>query len=138
MRLKELLSEETLRKEIADDALDWLSAYKLKGVEKAPMSGPGGMISYLEKLGYHSIDPVLVMDMLSSPRFSGIVKRSTPEEIYLHVANPSSDAPQSEMEKSKEKVMKGAAKGAEKMVKDRKSTRLNSSHIQKSRMPSSA
>lgn len=117
MRLREILSEESLSREIADDTMDWLSAYQLMGKETAPMSGNTGLIAFLEKQGYRSVDTELIMQMLSSPKFSRIVKRSTPEEIYLNSTKPSSAASDSELDKSKEKVMKGAAKGAEKMVK---------------------
>lgn len=117
MRLMDILTEERLSQEIANDSMDWLAAYQLKGHDRAPMSGPNGLVSYLNGQGYHSVTVDLVMDLLSGDRFSGIVKRSTPKEIYLNSVQSSSEVPKNEMERSEEKVMRGAAKGAKKIVK---------------------
>lgn len=118
MRYVDLIAEETVTKAIDDDIMDWISAYQNQGQPKAPMAGPNGLLAHLERQGYHAIDTDLIMQQLSGPAFSKIVKRSTPEVIYLINANKSPGVSKDTMDKSREKVMKGAAKGAEKMVKN--------------------
>lgn len=122
MRMLEILLEETVSGEIANSLMDWLTAYQTQGQVAAPMTGPSGAVSYLRKQGFRSTDPQLIMDMLSGPKFSSIVRRSTPRMIYLLGNDKSSSVSSSELDKSADKVMKGAAKGAEKIVKNMSKT----------------
>lgn len=118
MRIKEILESGNMPRDVSDDLMDLLMTYRQRGVTEVPVEGANGIVSYLSRRG-HEIDVESIMSLRLSdvPGFSDIIVRVDPKKITMKPTMNSNQVNKTELDKSKEKVAKGAAKGADKIVK---------------------
>lgn len=116
MRINELLYEDNLVDEIMNDLMDIVVTFKQKGEKTIPMQGEDGLLSLLKNIGF-DVTAENIMKALTDKKFVDIVKRSSPNEIDLKTSIPDTMASKKEVDKSKEKVAKIAAKASVKAVK---------------------
>lgn len=116
MRISELLFENETVDEIKNDLMDILITFKRKGEKKIPMTGKDGLVNLLKNVGF-DVKPENIMKVLTQPEFNDIVKRSGVDDIDLKTDIPDTQVSKKELDKSKEKVAKVAAKASAKALK---------------------
>lgn len=118
MRIREILESGNMPVDISDDLMDLLVTYRQRGFTEVPLDGSNGVLSYLSRRG-HEIDKESLMGvgLPDIPDFADIIVRLDPKKITLKPTMNYDQVSKTELDKSKEKVAKGAAKGADKIVK---------------------
>lgn len=116
MLIREILFEDETVDEIKNDLMDIIITFKQKGEKKIPMTGKDGLVELLRNVGF-DVTPQNIMQVLTQPAFSSIVKRSSVSDVELKLDVPDTLTSKKEQEKSEEKVAKTAAKASVKAVK---------------------
>lgn len=118
MKINEIINSNNITNDILDDLMDLLMVYRQAGSNEVSMTGPSGVISYLNNRGHDvDIESIMNLDISNIPKLSYVVTRVDPKKITLKPSMNTNQVSKDELDKSKEKVAKGAAKGAEKIVK---------------------